>query len=279
MGEERIRTAEGGSFRRPSALERLGAAGRLLPGGAFRDGMRALYHRALGLGGGMRATLPGGETVRVLPAYRHVGWNPVEYAAFRAALRPGEVALDVGANVGAYAVLFGRWVAPGGRVYAFEPAAEAFQGLTRHLALNAVDAVVRPVHAAVSDREGRGVLGGAGGQGTARLVDGNHGGEAVETVTIDAFCAAEGVLPALVKIDVEGWELEALRGARETVRRGGDRLALFVEMHPTAWRERGMEPAELRDELTRQGLRAEPLRPVEDPWSLEGECLRLRRVP
>ncbi len=40
-----------------------------------------------------------------------------------------------------------------------------------------------------------------------------------------------------------------------------------------------MEAAELGAELARQGLRAEPLRPVPDPWSLEGECLRLRRAP
>ncbi|HEX6910970.1 MAG TPA: FkbM family methyltransferase, partial [Longimicrobium sp.] len=79
-------------------------------------------------------------------------------------------------------------------------------------------------------------------------------------------------------IDVEGWELEALRGARDTIARGGDGLALFVEMHPTAWRERGISPGEVRAELAAQGLRAVPLRPVADPWALEGECLRLERA-
>jgi FkbM family methyltransferase len=281
MADEPIEVAEGHRFRRRSVVEALGAAaGRLLPGGFARDRLRAAYHALLGRGAGISAHLPGGEPVRVLPEYRHMGWNAVEYAAFRAATRPGGVVLDVGANVGAYSVLFGRWVGPEGRVYAFEPAVAALTGLRRHLALNGVEGVVRAVHAAVSDRRGWAALAGAGGQGTARLAEeGNLGGETVETVTIDDFCAGEGTLPTLIKIDVEGWELEALRGARETVARGGDDLALFVELHPTLWRERGMEAAELRAELDRQRLRAEPLRPVSDPWSLEGECLRLRRLP
>jgi FkbM family methyltransferase len=279
MAEERIETAEGRAFRRPTLLEAVGtAAARALPGGALRGRLRAAYRALLGRGGGLHAELPGGERVRVHPDHRHLGWNPVEYAAFRAATPRGSVVLDVGANVGAYAVLFGRWVGAEGRVYAFEPSAAALEGLRAHLALNGVEGVVRAVHAAVSDRPGRAVL--AGGGGSGRLTDdGNPGGETVTTVTIDEFCAARGASPALVKVDVEGWELEALRGARETIARGGERLALFVEMHPTAWRERGMDAGELRAELARQRLRAEPLRPVADPWSLEGECLRLRRVP
>ena len=54
------------------------------------------------------------------------------------------VALDVGANVGAYAVLLGQWVGPSGRVFAFEPSQRAFDGLVRHIALNAQADVVRP---------------------------------------------------------------------------------------------------------------------------------------
>lgn len=277
LTDDRIHTAEGHAYRRRTALEAVGAAvARLLPEGGARRRLRALYHAALGGGRGIPATLPGGETLRVLPEYRHAGWNPVEYAAFRAAAAPGGIALDVGANVGAYALLMGGWVRPGGRVYAFEPSARAYDGLRAHVALNGLADVVHPVRAAVSDREGRAMLAAEGHHGTSRLASGDgEGTETVETVTIDQFCAREQIVPTLIKIDVEGWELEALRGARETIARGGRALALFVEMHPTAWRERGLAPGDVRAELDAQGLRAVPLRDVPDPWALEGECLRL----
>jgi FkbM family methyltransferase len=278
--EDRIQTAEGSAYRRPSPLEAVGAAvARLVPRGAARRGLRALYHAALGRGRGMASTLPGGETVRVLPEYRHIGWNAVEYAAFRAAAAPGGTALDVGANVGAYALLFGGWMRPGGRVYAFEPSPAAYEGLRRHVELNGLADVVRPVRAAVADAEGTAALAGADQQGTSRLAHPEEEGtQMVETMTIDGFCEREGIVPTLIKIDVEGWELEALRGARRTIARAGDGLALFVEMHPTVWRERGLAADAVRAELDAQGLRAVPLRPVDDPWALEGECLRLERA-
>jgi FkbM family methyltransferase len=280
MADDPVQTAEGHAYRRRSPLEAVGAAvARLVPQGGARRGLRALYHAVLGGGRGIASTLPGGETVRVLPEYRFIGWNPVEYAAFRAASTPGGTALDVGANVGAYALLFGAWVGPGGRVYAFEPSPGAYDGLRRHVALNGLADVVRPVRAAVSDVEGRAALAGADQQGTSRLAQPDKGAtEMVETMTIDGFCAREGIVPTLIKIDVEGWELEALRGARRTIARGGDGLALFVEMHPTVWRERGLSADEVRAEIGLQGLRAVPLRDVADPWALEGECLRLERA-
>jgi FkbM family methyltransferase len=280
LTDDRIDTAQGHAYRRRSPLEAVGAAvARLLPEGGARRRLRSLYHAALGGERGIAATLPGGETVRVLPEYRYMGWNPDEYTAFRAAAGAGGVALDVGANVGAYALLLGGWVRPGGRVYAFEPSRQAFEGLAAHVALNGLGDVVRPVRAAVSDREGRAMLAAEGHHGTSRLASGDgEGTETVETVTIDQFCAREQIVPTLIKIDVEGWELEALRGARDTIARGGRSLALFVEMHPTAWRERGMSADDVRAELEAQGLRALPLRPVADPWALEGECLRLEAV-
>ena len=275
---ERPEIAGSDAYRRPSALEAAGAAlARLLPESGLRRWLRSAYHAALGGERGLPATLPGGEVIRVLPEFRYLTWNPAEYAAFRAAAAPGGVAMDIGANVGAYALLFARWVHPGGRVYAFEPSAAARHGLERHLVLNDLDAAVTVVPAAVADREGAAVLTGTGLHGDSRLAEGGSGGEPVEMVTVDAFCAREGVLPTLIKIDVEGFELEALRGARETIARAGPALGLFVEMHPSVWRERGLAAADLLEELRVQGLRAEPLRQVADAWALEGECLRLVR--
>jgi len=278
MDEPRV--AESSAYRTPTMLEGLGArVGRMLPEGGVRRALRAAYRLAVRLrtGGSVTARLPGGEAVRLLPEYRFVTWNGPEYEAFRAAAHPGAVALDVGANVGAYTLLLGQWVRPGGRVFAFEPAPEAYGGLTAHVRLNGLGDGVTCVRAAVSSSTGTATLTVDGLSGANRL-DASATGERVETVTLDDFCRREGVRPSFIKIDVEGAELDVLRGARETIREGGAGLALFVEMHPTIWREMGITAADVRAEIEAQGLRALPLRDdVDDPWALEGECLRLVR--
>ena len=280
MADETPEVAHSEAFRRRSPVEAVAAAvGRVVPQGGVRRFLRGAYHTlafAATGGRGVAASLPRGERVRLLPEYRFVTWNEAEYEAFRAAVRPGAVALDVGANVGAYSLLLGQWVGTGGRVFAFEPAPAAFAGLSRHVSLNRLVDVVVPGRAAVAARSGRARLSVDGLSGANRLDDAG-GGAVVATVPGDEFCAARGVTPSFLKIDVEGAELDVLRGARDTIRAAGDSLALFVEMHPTIWREIGISADDLKAELDLQGLDAVPLRPVADPWSLEGECLRLVR--
>jgi FkbM family methyltransferase len=229
-------------------------------------------------GRGLSCTLPSGERIRVLPEHRYLSWNPAEYAAFRRSVTPGSVALDVGANVGAYAVLFGQWVGPSGHVYAFEPSPGPLRGLERHISLNALGSVVEAVGAAVADHDGAGELIVAGTAGESRLAGTSERSVTVTVpiVTIDGFCAREGIQPALIKIDVEGAELAVLRGAHETIRRGGDALAVFVELHPSIWTLTGITRGDFDAELDRQGLKVDPLT-ADDPWGVEGMVVRLVR--
>jgi FkbM family methyltransferase len=272
-------------FRVPSLIERLGgAAASRLSDGALRRVLRTVYRGTLSLrtgGRGIRCTLPGGETVRLLPAYRYVTWHPDEYAAFRAALGLGDSAIDAGANVGAYALAFGRWVGERGRVHAFEPSPLAFDGLRRHISLNRLGATVIPHRHALSDRVGDLVLRDDGHHGTTRgwlSGDPPASRRTVPATTLDAFCAASAIRPKLIKIDVEGAELAVLRGARDVIRECGSTLALFAELHPAVWAESGQTREALLDELAAQRLRVKPLVHGTDPWTLEGVCVRLVRA-
>lgn len=267
--------------RRQSALERVGRtlAAPLGPG-PLRSAAARVLEGALTVvtaGRGLKCRLPDGETLRVLPRYRRASWNLDEYRSFRKALQPGSVALDVGANIGNYALLFGQWVGPRGRVYAFEPAPAIRAALERHIALNDLTDVVVPVAAAVSDGCGSAAFTTTGVHGISRLGNGaDPASVMVDTITIDEFCTRQSITPDLIKIDVEGAELAVLRGARETLRACGADLAVFVELHPTIWPAIGVTREQIEAELAGLGLRFEPPAAGGDPWSLEGVALRLR---
>jgi FkbM family methyltransferase len=274
-------TAPSDRFRRTRSIESMGEHAGRLPLGRARRWLKHVYHAALMMqtgGRGLRCVLPGGEVVRVLPEHRYLSWNPAEYAAFRSAVRPGMVAFDVGANVGAYALLLGQWTGPSGAVFAFEPAPGPFDGLVRHIHLNHLDDVVRPVRLAIGEVSSSVPLLLAGTSGESRLATAADPVEATVTVpvtTIDEVCALERIEPDFIKIDVEGFEVAALRGARETIRARRRTLSLFVEMHPTLWPALGLRHGDLLEELRIQALEPVSLVPTADLWETEGMCLRL----
>jgi hypothetical protein len=99
----------------------------------------------------------------------------------------------------------------------------------------------------------------------------------VRALSIDQFCAEHRLEPRVIKIDVEGAELAALRGARSMIAAAGAGLQLFVEMHPHLWPRLGISADDVRRECEAQGLVAESLDASGgDLWQVEGICLRLR---
>jgi len=276
-----VEFGEGEGFRRQGWFERASKPFRnRLTGSPLRTPLKRLYESVLDALPGDRLVcrFPHGETVRLAAAYRQVMWNPEEYEAFRRVVTPGATVFDVGANLGAYSVLLAQWVGPEGRVHAFEPAPGARKGLMRHLVLNGMQRRV-DVHAeAMSAGSGTARFHAVGMQGDNRLITGTDAdGIDVTTTSIDDFCALHDVRPAFIKLDVEGAELDVLKGARATIAAAGAALELYVEMHPHLWSAFGYSRAELESELDHQGLTAARLDGRPDSWSLAGVCLRLRR--
>jgi FkbM family methyltransferase len=275
----------GDSFRPKTLPERIAEA--LPSGGAIgriRHRLKPLFTQWLSQGEALQSALPGGEVVLVSPAHRHMTWNTEEYDAFRAVVGSGDTVVEAGANVGAYTVLFGMWTGPTGRVIAFEPDPNAFDGLHEHVAMNDLGDRVTIVAAAVTDgREDRVRLMLGESSGISRVAgaaDGEAPGTEVNALSIDAFCGAREVTPTVIKIDVEGAELAALKGARATIARSGSALHLFVEMHPQLWPGLGYSAEDIRRECDAQHLQVERLDGSRDDlWTTEGVCLRLRPVP
>ena len=274
-------TGVGRHYRQPGWLERVAAGSASRAPEWLRRPLKRAYGVLLGAlpGDHLVCRLPDGERFRVDPEYRSLAWNAEEYAAMKACVRDEATVLDVGANVGAYALLFATWAGPRGRVFAFEPAAASRSGLARHLRLNGLAERVDIRAEAISDRSGTVTFVEHGTHGDNRIVTtaADHAGS-VPSITIDDFCARTNVVPDVIKLDVEGAELAALRGARRTIASRGDALALFVELHPDTWPLVGVTRADVEDELRRQKLAVEPLPGVTDPWQTQGVCVRLRHT-
>jgi FkbM family methyltransferase len=274
----------GEAFRHQTWVERAASAVRgPLSRSPLRAPLKRIYEAVLDSLPGDRlvSRFPEGESVRVAAAFRQVTWNAEEYRAFKADVAPGDVVFDVGANLGAYALLFAQWVGSAGHVYAFEPAPDARTGLERHVDLNRCGDRVTVCGEAMSASSGTARFRASGPHGDNRIVTSGTGDArdriVVRTTSIDEWCRARDLRPALIKIDVEGAELDVLKGARETIAVRGASLHLYVEMHPHLWPDFGVSRAEIEQELARQHLVAERLDGRPDVWGIEGVCLRLRR--
>ena len=150
----------------------------------------------------------------------------------------------------------------------------------RHLALNHVAGIVHPLQVAIGEEPGARAFCLSSTAGEGRLAAASeamaHQRISVQVETLDRFCANRSLAPDFIKIDVEGFELAVLRGARRVVAERGRALRLFVELHPSIWPIIGVTRAEFLAELEVLRLDMVPLDPFDDPWSCEGICVRLR---
>ena len=163
-------------------------------------------------------------------------WEPENLAVLLSFVKADTVFLDVGANVGYFTVAIGNRLGKHGRVHAFEPHPALANLIERSIQLNSLEAVVTLSLCAVSDRAGSLELfypEGHLGRGTAsRTLD-----EPGRTVSVPAH-RIDDLLPAglkvdLVKVDVEGHELQVLRGMEDVLRRSPDIKILFEKLADT----------------------------------------------
>ena len=143
------------------------------------------------------------------------GYEPEKMHLAASLLHPGDVAFDIGANVGIYTLLFSDVVGPTGRVVAFEPSPGNVGYLRRALSLNVVTNV-SVIAAAVSRASGKTMFDLGADSSTGRISP--QGALEIDTIGLDDFVARENCRPSLIKIDVEGAEVEVLEGASTTLR-------------------------------------------------------------
>jgi len=235
--------------------------------------MRPAYETLLNFCYGKRGlvrVLNGQDPIRIRPAHRYAAENyePAVFDYLKRHVQPGMVIFDVGAHVGLFTLLLARWAGPTGRIFAFEPAAVTRLALMDHLALNDLADRVCVCPLAISDREGKAFLY-AIANSPENTLSAMHGrlpraqGAPITVTTIDAFCETRFLAPALIKMDIEGYEIHALRGARRTLSR--QRPIIVVELHPMNWPEIGVSANEVVQLLGEVNYRLRPLDGQVDP--------------
>lgn len=158
--------------------------------------------------------------------YDHEWPEPGEIAVLRGGqLRPGARVFDLGAHQGVHALILARLVGPAGRVVAVEANPHEVAAAERNRQLNGVEQLV-VVNAAVAAHTGSVVF---GENLNGQVDDGTGGWGKRETaaLSIDELARQHGQ-PDVLLIDVEGYECQALRGARRTLEQRPD---CEIEVH------------------------------------------------
>ncbi len=203
----------------------------------------------------------------------------------RQLLPAGTALLDVGANLGYFSLLAARWVGPGGRVDSVEPDPLNRQRLQANLVANGFDGKVKVHPVAASDHSGELRLwhpdGAGANHGMASTVVVPQGAAREFTVRCQRLADVVAECPDVVKMDVEGAELSALKGMEPWFRRQqppklviehnqvtaaagagyrcGDLLRYLQSLRPDyrawwiGWRHQELTGADQIDGIARQG--------------------------
>jgi FkbM family methyltransferase len=171
-----------------------------------------------------------GHTPYILGTY-----EPEFLNALLQSVQPGDTCVDVGGNLGYYCLLMSNLVGPKGHVITFEPVAENLAVLKENIAVNEIKNV-ELVNTALGAQPGTiSLIRSEPGSITSTpsvsgyAVEGEQSTTEVPVNTLDAYLEEKGWRPSVIKIDVEGAELEVLRGAVNTLHIA--RPTVLVEVH------------------------------------------------
>ncbi|MEM0272353.1 MAG: FkbM family methyltransferase [Thermoprotei archaeon] len=178
----------------------------------------------------------GSEDLRLGPLLGH-GFEAYEYQKwFKRVIKPNSVFVDIGANVGGYAI---RAAALGATVHAFEPSFATYRVLTQNAEINHL--VVMAYNLAAGSKAGFGVLyGKKGHEGKFSLVK-EPGSEALEKTRIlplDTVLLGRVNTVNLLKMDVEGWEWEALQGCTKLLSKVENIIIEVRDLRIVNWLEK-----------------------------------------
>ena len=171
-------------------------------------------------------------------------------------INPGDTVLDIGANIGYFTVLFSEWVGKKGKVFAFEPEERNYHLLKKNIHIDDCKNVVLE-QKAVSEKRGKLRLflneEHKGAHSFTSTKD-NENFIEVETVSLNGYFYRKGINVDFIKMDIEGAEPKALRGAEELFSRTSNLRGIF-EFNPYLLKMAGENPLEFLSKFITWGYK------------------------
>ncbi|MCU0833650.1 MAG: FkbM family methyltransferase [Chromatiaceae bacterium] len=178
--------------------------------------------------------------------------EPEDMAFVLHCLRPGDLFVDIGANIGSYTLLASATQA---RVICFEPVPATFEALLDNIHLNRLAHRVDARNQAVGREAGElEMIADQDTTNQALAPGSSYAGKSVRVPLVTLDAALQGAMPKLIKIDVEGFETEVIAGATQTLAAGGLH-ALILELNGSGARY-GFDEEQLRRDIHGLGFRA-----------------------
>ncbi|MDP2683739.1 MAG: FkbM family methyltransferase [bacterium] len=165
-------------------------------------------------------------------------FEPTQTKSFINSIKKGNTVFDIGANVGYYSVLASKLVGKDGKVFAFEPDSQNLKLLYKNLRINHCNNVVVS-ESALGNKQGKLTLTqDVSNPGESSLSVLKHGNKVlVDVITLDKFVKKQKIRTIdLIKMDVEGAELNVLRGGLKTLQ-NNKKIKIFIECNPSTLKD------------------------------------------
>ena len=152
-------------------------------------------------------------------------------------LKPGMVAVDLGANIGYTTLYMCNGVGPDGKVYAFEPDPRNLTLLKKNIDANNLSEIASIHRMAISNISGEAKF----YIGTApNLSSMTRSGRTISEIetrieSLTTFFGSRNVIPSFIKMDVEGHEVEILDGAYTLFKDAMQNVKILMEVHPASY--------------------------------------------
>jgi FkbM family methyltransferase len=186
-------------------------------------------------------------------------------------LKPSMTIVEVGANIGYYALMEASFIGENGKIYAIEPVEENYDFLKKNVFANHYENRIELYLLAISDADGIAQIAKTEESNLCTMLINNeelseYGRKSMEkrlkemavvnTMTLDNFL--EGKLaPDFIRMDVEGYETKIIKGMVKTLEDSKPGTKMFMEIHPALFKDSVRTVSEILAVLTKYGFKVE----------------------